>query len=119
MYIKNKENKIYLDYKLSAVANNAGITHETVNAYWFKNDKKIYPADRVTKFSQWDKFYIPALTGDQLNDYLPKGTVITRIDKNLWKAELPLEKCSAIKSTEAEAKLYLIIKLIKAGLVKP
>lgn len=118
MNYKNKNNSIYIDYKLSAEAFRAGLIPDVITAYWFRNDKQIYPADRITKFKDWDRFYIPAVTGDQLNEFIPKNTVILRVDNKLWKAELPLEKIFAVGNSEAEAKLNYLKKLINKKLIK-
>lgn len=110
MNIKNKYHNVYLDYVSCLMLKKLGFTQENATAYWFKNDKQVYTADKVAKFKGWDKVYIRAVSGNELHWFFPAGTIFTKKLKHLWSAEFNGTFASAI--TQSEAAVCLFQKLV-------
>jgi hypothetical protein len=117
--IKNKYHSIYLDYKNSLMLKRIGYPQEGASAYWFINDKQVYPADRVAKSKGWGKLFIAAPSDAELNAILP-DFMITR-NARFYRAYLSgsLDKKAALGLglSEAEAKAMLIKHLVKRKLL--
>jgi len=118
MNLKDKHHGIYLNYETSYKLKALGLPQDKAGAYWFRNDKKVYASERINKFRGWEKLYIAAVTGEELNRYLPVNTEIKKTGSQLYQVSLPLEKLSASGSTEGEAKAAFLKVLIKSGLTK-
>jgi len=90
-----------------------GFRQDLAPAYWFNNDKQVYPADRIAKFKGWEKSYTAAIAGDALNIFLPVGATVTKTLKNLYEAAVKIEdkafKASAINESQAKAELIKIL----------
>lgn len=109
----------------------SGITLRT-EFYYFKRSKQKYHGSTIPKFSKdFSKHYIPAPTDSELNELLSaelkegKNILSLTILKNDtgytavyrgYPNEKEVYSCTA--STEADAKILLILKLLKYGKIK-
>lgn len=113
MNFKNKRHPIFLDYACCVTLARIGVNHPAPSAYWFKNDHMLYPADRITKFKDWDKLYIAAFTSEELNELLPAGITSTKVSKNQYTVTHAMYKIQAHAVTEGEAKVKALQQFYK------
>lgn len=125
MNIKNKQHNFYLDFKYCKILKSLGLPQTLSGAeghFWFNNDRRVYPADKIIKFPGWEKSYTRAWTGAELNMYIPDGTVITKSGK-LWQIKsppfkgVPEGRGMYLGNTEAQAKAMLIKYLVSKSLI--
>lgn len=113
MNIKNKYHSVYLDYASCLMLKKLGFPQENATAYWFKNDKHVYTADKAAKFKGWDKVYIRAITGSELLAFMPAGIKCEKVLKYLWTAKFQQLQFSAITLDEAVCCLFQKLVLEK------
>ncbi len=118
MNTKNKQHTIYLDYAACLILAKLGLPQEASSAYWSKNDGKIFQTESITKFKGWQKCFVAAVTGEELNQFIPQYTVIERSDPKNWKIHNARYKAVSHASTEGEAKVKFLATLVKNGSIK-
>ncbi|HMQ79181.1 MAG TPA: hypothetical protein PKE39_04355 [Ignavibacteria bacterium] len=118
MNIKQTQHNIYIAYPECVTLKRLGLPQGNSSAYWSNADQAVFTSERVAKFRGWEKHFTAAVTGDELNKFIPPFTLIEKPDANNYRITNPRYKVTANASTEAEAKVKFIAQLVKNKAIK-